>query len=42
MMVHRDHAKEMVIGFGDRLARPVLVDVADFELLEIPSERSLK
>ena len=38
MVVHRDHAKEMVVRFGDRLAGPVLVDVTDLELLEVAPE----
>jgi hypothetical protein len=35
MVVHGDQAEEVVVGLGDRLARPVAVDVADFELLEV-------
>ena len=39
MVVHRDHAEEVVVGLGDGLARPVLVDVARLEVLEVPTER---
>ena len=35
MVVHRDQAEEVVIGLGHRLRRPVLVDGADLELLEV-------
>jgi hypothetical protein len=38
MMVHRDHAKEMVVGLGDGLTGPVFVDVADLELLVVATE----
>ena len=38
VVVHRDHAEEVVVVLGDRLARPVLVDVADLEVLEVPAE----
>ena len=41
MVVHRDHAEEVVVVLGDRLARPVLVDVADLEVLEVPAERAV-
>jgi hypothetical protein len=34
-MVHRDQAKEVIVGLGHRLRRPVLVDGAGLELLEI-------
>ena len=30
----------MVVGLGDRLGRPVLVDVADFEVLEVTAVRA--
>ena len=41
MVVHRDHAEEMVVGLGDGLAGPVLVDVADLEVLEVTTEGTL-
>jgi hypothetical protein len=41
VVVHRDHAEEVVVGLGDRLARPVPVDVTDLEVLEVPAERAL-
>ena len=41
MVVHRDHAEQVVIGLGDGLAGPVLVDVADLEVLEVATERTL-
>ena len=34
-MVHCDHAKQVIVGFGDGLARPVLVDVANDEIFEV-------
>ena len=42
VVVHRDHAKEVVVGLGDRLAGPVLVHVADLELLEVATEGTLE
>ena len=41
VVVHRDHAEEMIVVLGDRLAGPVLVDVADLEVLEVATEGSL-
>ena len=41
MVVHRDHAEQVVISLGDRLARPVLVDVADLEILQVAAEWSI-
>ena len=41
MVVHRDHAEQVVVGLGDGLARPVLVDVADLEVLEVATEGTL-
>ena len=38
VMVHRDHAEEMVVVLGDRLAGPVPVDVARDEVLEVTPE----
>ena len=35
VVVHRDQAEEVVVGLGDRLRGPVLVDGADLELLEV-------
>jgi hypothetical protein len=32
MMIHRDHAKQMIVCFGDRLARPVSIYIADNEI----------
>ena len=34
VMIHRDHAKEVIISFRDRLSRPVSVHVTDDEFLE--------
>src|SRR5205085_461655 len=39
VVVHRDHAEQVVVVLGDGLARPVLVDVADLEVLEVAPER---
>ena len=38
MVVHGEQAEQVVVVFGDRLARPVLVDRSDLELLVGPSE----
>ena len=38
VVVHGDHAEEVVVGLGDGLARPVAVDVADLEVLEVAAE----
>src|SRR5208282_3722297 len=38
MVVHGEQAEQVVVVLGDRLARPVLVDRADLELLIRPSE----
>ena len=38
MVVHGDHAEEVVVGLGDGLARPVPVDVARLEVLEVAAE----
>ena len=38
VMVHGDHAEQMVVSFGDCLSRPVSVDIADFEVLEMAAE----
>jgi hypothetical protein len=39
VVVHGDHAEQVVVVLGDRLARPVLVDVARDEVLEVAAER---
>ena len=41
VVIHRDHAEEMIVGLGDGLARPVSVDVAGLEVFEIPAEWSI-
>jgi hypothetical protein len=38
MMVHGDHAEQMVVVFGDGLPRPVPVHVTDDEVLEVATE----
>ena len=38
MMVHGDHAEQMVVSFGDCLSRPVSIDVADFEVFEMAAK----
>ena len=38
MVVHREQAEQVVVVLGDRLARPVLVDRADLELLVVATE----
>ena len=35
VVVHRDQAEQVVVGLGDGLGRPVPVDRADLELLEV-------
>jgi hypothetical protein len=32
MMIHCDHAKQMIVRFGDGLTRPVPVDVTNNEI----------
>src|SRR6202007_803716 len=39
VVVHGDHAEEVIVVLRDRLAGPVLVDVADGEVFEEASER---
>ena len=41
VVVHRDHAEQVVVVLGDGLARPVAVDVADLEVLEVTAERAV-
>ncbi len=41
VVVHRDHAEQVVVVLGDRLARPVPVDVAGDEVLEVAAERAV-
>ena len=38
VVVHGDHAEQVVVVLGDRLAGPVPVDVADVEVLEVAAE----
>lgn len=38
VVVHGDHAEQMVVSFGDCLSRPVSVDVADFEVFEMAAK----
>src|SRR4029453_1538168 len=38
VVVHGDHAEQVVVVLGDRLARPVPVDVTDHEVLQVPPE----
>src|SRR3954469_12144552 len=35
VVVHGDQAEQVVVRLGDRLGRPVLVDVTELELLEV-------
>ena len=39
VVVHRDQAEQVVVRLGDGLGRPVLVDGADLELLEVAAVR---
>src|SRR6185369_14121183 len=41
VVVHRDHAEQVVVVLGDGLAGPVLVHVADGEVLEVATEGAL-
>jgi hypothetical protein len=41
MMIHRDHAKQMVVSLGNRLARPMAINIANYEVFEVSTERSL-
>ena len=38
MMVHRQHAEEMIIEFGNGFSWPVLVDVTDFKIFEVSAK----
>ena len=38
VVVHRDHAEQVVVGLGDCLAGPVLVDVANDKIFEVSSK----
>ena len=38
VVVHGDHAEEVIVVLGDGLPRPVLIHVADLEVLEVPPE----
>ena len=38
MVVHRHHAEQVVVGFGDGLAGPMAVDIAHFEILVVAAE----
>jgi hypothetical protein len=37
-MIHRHHAKEVVVEFGDRLSGPVFKDVTRIEIFEISAK----
>jgi hypothetical protein len=41
MVVHRDHAEQVVVVLGDGLAGPVLVDVTDLEVVVAAAEGAL-
>ena len=41
VVVHRDHAEQVIVCLGDRLAGPVPVDVAWLEVLECATEGPL-
>jgi hypothetical protein len=32
VMIHRDHAKQMIVGLGDGLAWPVAIYVANYKV----------
>jgi len=34
VMIHRDHAKQMIVGLGDGLAWPVAIYVANYKIFE--------
>ena len=38
VVVHRDHAEQVIVVLGDRLAGPVTVDVTGLEVLEVAAE----
>ena len=40
-MVHGHHAEQVVVELGDRLARPVAVDVARDEILQVTTKRAV-
>jgi hypothetical protein len=41
MMVHRDHAKQMIVIFGDGLAGPMPQHITNMEILEIATKGTL-
>jgi hypothetical protein len=40
VVVHGDHAEQVIVVFGDGFPRPVAIDVADLEFLIVPAERT--
>jgi hypothetical protein len=40
-MVHGDHAKQVIVGFGDGFTGPVFVDIADDEVFEVSTKGTL-
>jgi hypothetical protein len=41
MMIHRDHAKQMIISLRNRLAGPMAINVANYEIFKVSTEWSL-
>ena len=41
MMIHRDHAKQMIVSLRNRLARPMAINIANYEIFEASTEWSL-
>ena len=38
VVVHGDHAEQMVIGFGDCLSGPMPINVSDFEVFKMATK----
>jgi hypothetical protein len=42
VVIHRNHAEQVIICFGDCLAGPMFVDITYFEVFETAPEGSVK
>lgn len=38
VMIHGDHAKEMIVGFGDCLSGPMSIDITNFKVFEMAAK----
>jgi hypothetical protein len=42
VVIHRDHAKQVIISLGDGFTGPVAIHIADFKVFKTPAERAVK